>query len=462
MLQRDKILIADDEVQLSTLLQSELEETEKYKVDLATDGAEAINLLQNNIYDVILLDIKMPRISGIEVLEFIQENAPDTQVIILSRLADVKTVVQTIKLGAYEFVGKPYDFDELLNIIERAMERKKMFIKTKLMETELSRIAGSDEIVGSSPAFLRVLENAERVADSDTFVLVLGASGTGKELIASLIHKKSPRRTNPFVAVNCASIPDTLLESELFGYEKGAFTNAYIAKPGLVEAADKGTLFLDEVGDISIAIQPKLLRFLETGNFRRVGGTNELHVDVRVVSATNKDLLSETQNGKFREDLLYRLNVVTIQLPTLKERKDDISLLVDFFLKKKSKVKEPKTVSPEALNFLNNYDWPGNVRELEHVIEGAIILSTDQKISLTDLRMNLSQNVVESINASSYTNNMSTDAGAFMSIEDLEKIHIDNTLKLMKGNRTKTAQILKISQKALYLKIKKYDIKVDV
>ena len=460
MLQRDKILIVDDEVQLSTLLQSELQETERYLVDLATDGAEAINLIQNNIYDVILLDLKMPRVSGIEVLKFIQENAPDTQVIILSRLADVRTVVQTIKLGAYEFVGKPYDFDELLNVIERALERKKLFIKTKLMETELSRISGSD-IVGISPVFLKALDNAERVADSDTYTLILGASGTGKELVASLIHKKSPRWNYPFVAVNCASIPDTLLESELFGYEKGAFTNAYTAKPGLVEAANGGTLFLDEVGDISTAIQPKLLRFLETGNFRRVGGTNELHVDVRVVSATNKDLHLETQRGKFREDLLYRLNVVSIQLPTLKERREDIPILVDFFLKKKARVKEPKAMSPEALNFLMNYDWPGNVRELEHVIEGAIILSSSNTISVADLRMNLSQNSVENFDITRQITSSFANEGVLLSIEDIERLHIDRTLKLMKGNRSKTAEILKISLKALYLKIKKYGIKVE-
>lgn len=458
MLQRDKILIADDEVQLSTLLQSELEETNKYTVDLAGDGVEAINLIQNNIYDVILLDIKMPRVSGIEVLQFLQENAPDTQVIILSRFADVKTVVQTIKLGAYEFVGKPYDFDELLNVIERALARKKLFIKNKLMETELSKISGY-EIIGQSPAFLQVLENAERIASSDTYVLIQGASGTGKELIANLIHKKSLRINYPFVAVNCASIPDTLLESELFGYEKGSFTNAYTAKPGLVEVANGGTLFLDEVGDISTTIQPKLLRFLETGNFRRVGGTNELHVDVRVVSATNKDLHFETQKGNFREDLLYRLNVVTIQLPTLKERREDIPLLVDFFISKKVKIKEPKALSPEALQMLMNYDWPGNIRELEHVLEGAIILSPGRTISATDLRMNISRNAVQNF-VNDLPTNPPVSENMLLSIEDIERLHIDNTLKIMKGNRSKTAEILKISPKALYLKIKRYGIKV--
>ncbi len=462
MLQRDNILIVDDEIQLSILLKDELEESGRYAVDLAGDGAEAINLIQKNIYDVILLDLKMPRVGGIEVLKFIQENSPDSQVLILSNFGDVKTVVETIKLGAYDFIGKPYDIDELFNVIERATERKKLLIKTKLMENELSKLSGN-EIIGNSKILTDIIEDAKRAADSDTFILIEGASGTGKELIAGLIHKNSPRKDYPFVAVNCASIPDTLLESELFGHEKGAFTNAYNVKQGLVEVANGGTLFLDEVGDISVTIQPKLLRFLETGKFRRVGSTYEFHVNVRVVSATNKDLKEEVQKGKFREDLLYRLNVISIKMPLLKERKEDIPQLVDFFLKKKAKVKEPKTLSTDALRVLMNYDWPGNIRELEHVIEGAIILSPNQIITPNDLKIKLrqiyqmepvenpTQSVVYNLNG----------LPELSSIDEMEKIHIEKVLRSMRGNRTKTAEILKISPKALYLKIKKYQIKVD-
>ncbi len=460
MLQRDKILIVDDEIQLIQLLKFELEETERYVVDLAFDGAEAINSLQKNIYDAILLDIKMPRISGIEVLKFLQENYPNTQVIILSRFSDVKTVVQTIKLGAYEFVGKPYEIDELLNVLERALERKRLFIKNKLMETELSKITGS-KIIGSSPAFQLVIDNAKKVADSDSFVLIEGSSGTGKELIANLIHKNSPRKNKPFVAVNCASIPDTLLESELFGYEKGAFTNAYTAKAGLVEVANGGTLFLDEIGDISLTIQPKLLRFLETGNFRRVGGTNEMHADLRVVSATNKNLQNETQMGKFREDLYYRLNVFTLKIPLLRDRKDDIPLLVDFFLKKKANAKETKFISPDAMELLLSHDWPGNVRELEHVIEGAVILSSNNIIYPHDLRLNTKVSDPQPNRHTPTTDiNINKKELALLSMEEVEKGYIRDVLKVMKGNRTKTANILKISSKALYLKIKKYGIVV--
>src|SRR6202142_3773224 len=268
---RYKILIVDDEAALTTLLKEELQQPGTFHVDLAFDGAEAINCIQKTLYDVVLLDMKMPRVDGREVLKFIQEHSPSSQVIILSQYADLKMAVETTKLGAYEVLGKPYDIDQIEQTVERAIQRKKLSIDNKLLQTELSRKIGSPEIIGESPNFKQVIDNAVRVAQSDSIVLVLGPSGTGKELIADLIHKSSPRKDRPFVPVNCSSIPDTLLESELFGHEKGAFTNAYAAKPGLVEVADGGTLFLDEVGDISPGIQPKLLRFLETGDFRRVG-----------------------------------------------------------------------------------------------------------------------------------------------------------------------------------------------
>ena len=317
MPQRYKILIVDDEASLTTLLQEALQESGPYEVDLAFDGAEAINLIQKLLYDVVLLDMKMPRVDGTEVLKFIQEYSPSCQVIILSQFADLKMAVESTKLGAYEVLGKPYDIDQIEQTIQRAVERKKLSIDNKLLKTELSRRAGESEIIGESKIFQQVITTARRVAESDSIVLILGPSGTGKELIANLVHKSSNRRDRPFVPVNCSSIPDTLLESELFGHEKGAFTNAYTAKPGLVEVANGGTLFLDEVGDISPVIQPKLLRFLETGDFRRVGGTHELKADVRVISATNKNLQEDVRAGKFREDLLYRINVITIRIPNI-------------------------------------------------------------------------------------------------------------------------------------------------
>ena len=451
------LLIVDDEEPLRVLLESELSESEEFSVDVAADGGEAINKVQAKVYDVILLDIRMPRVSGIEVLKFVQEYSPTTQVIILTNYVDVKTAIQTIKLGAYDFLAKPYDIDELFNTIHRAIERKQLFIDNKLMKSELTRKAGSSELIGQAPAFVKLIESATRFAESDSFVLIQGASGTGKELIASLIHRRSPRNNRPFVAVNCASIPDTLLESELFGHEKGAFTNAVATKQGLVEVAHGGTLFLDEVGDISPAIQPKLLRFLETGEFRRVGGTNLLTVDVRVVCATNKDLREEVQAGRFREDLLYRLNVITLRVPPLKERKEDIPILAEYFLLRKSKTKNAKKLSPAALNALIDYDWPGNVRELEHAIEGAILLSSGDTIEVNDLSM-YSHRPERASGAEAGSRAQGTEQE---SLEDLEREHIERMLRQHNYSRTKTADALGISKKTLYLKIKRYNLKVE-
>ena len=452
------LLIVDDEEPLRVLLESELSESEEFSVDVAADGGEAINKIQAKVYDVVLLDIRMPRVNGIEVLKFVQEYSPTTQVIILTNYADIKTAIETIKMGAYDFLAKPYDIDELFNTIHRAIERKQLFIDNKLMRSELTRKAGNSELIGQAPVFLKLIQSATRFADSDSFVLVQGASGTGKELIASLIHRRSPRNNRPFVAVNCASIPDTLLESELFGHEKGAFTNAVATKQGLVEVANGGTLFLDEVGDISPAIQPKLLRFLETGEFRRVGGTNLLTVDVRVVSATNKDLREEVRAGRFREDLLYRLNVITLQVPLLRERKEDIPVLADYFLQRKAKTKNVKKLSPSALRVLMEYEWPGNVRELEHALEGAVLLSTGETIEVNDLALYFHRPDRLPRAGESDTAGTVEDSG---SLEELEREHIERMLRQYKYSRTKTADALGISKKTLYLKIKRYGLKVE-
>ncbi len=443
MSHRYSILIVDDEAGVTKLLKEELEERKRYEVDLASDGAEGINSIQKKLYDVVLLDMKMPRVDGWEVLQFVQEHSPSSHVIILSQYADFKMAGDTAKLGAYETLGKPYDIDQLEQSIERALHLKKLSIDNKLLQTELSRKTGTPELIGDSKALKDVIESARRVAASDSIVLIYGLSGTGKELFANLIHRSSARGDRPFVPVNCSSIPDSLLESELFGHEKGAFTDAYQAKPGLVEVANGGTLFLDEVGDISPIIQPKLLRFLETSDFRRVGGTVELKADVRVISATNKSLQEEARAGRFREDLLYRLNVVTIRVPPLKDHREDVPKLVEYFLKKKSRAKDAKSLPPRALEFLMTYDWPGNVRELEHIIEGAILLSNGQMIDVADLHLNDRQ---------------AEPVSDTLAIYAVEKQHIEKVLKIFKGNRKKTAEALNISEKGLYLKIKEYGI----
>jgi DNA-binding NtrC family response regulator len=448
------LLVVDDEEPLRVILESELGDTKEFSIDTAADGAEAINHIQAKVFDVILLDIRMPRVSGLEVLRFVHDYSPTTQVIILTNYADIRTAIETIKLGAYDFISKPYDIDELLNTIHRAIERRQLSIDNKLMKKELSRKSGSPEVIGRSEPFLALVRNATRCAPSDSFVLIQGASGTGKELIAGLIHRRSPRNTRPLVTVNCASLPDTLLESELFGHEKGAFTNAYESKQGLVEVANGGTLFLDEVGDISTAIQPKLLRFLESGEFRRVGGTHQLSVDVRVVSATNKDLKEEVKAGRFREDLLYRLNVITLHMPLLRERQEDIPLLVEHFVAKKSRARTPKHFSDGALKLLQQYDWPGNIRELEHVIEGAVLLSAGDCINEEDISMYLVRPERKAPTTAS------TDHSSSLTLDELEHLHIRKVLEEHGFSRAKTAQALGISKKTLYLKIKQYGIAV--
>jgi DNA-binding NtrC family response regulator len=451
MAKKYNLLIVDDEEALRVLLESELSSSDEFTVDLAVDGGQAINLIQAKVYDVVLLDIRMPRVSGIEVLTFVQEYSPTTQVIILTNYADIKTAIQTIKLGAYDFLAKPYDIEEIFNTIHRALERRELLIDKALTRKP------PPELVGSSPAFLKVIETATRFAQSESFVLIQGASGTGKELIANLIHRRSNRNNRPFVAVNCASIPDALLESELFGHEKGAFTNAYSTRQGLVEVANGGTLFLDEVGDISPAVQPKLLRFLETGEFRRVGGPNLLKVDVRVVSATNKDLREEVLAGRFREDLLYRLNIVAVHMPTLRDRKEDIPLLAEYFLVRKATSKTKRTLAPEALDRLTRYDWPGNVRELEHVIEGAVHLAPGDVIRAIDLMLPSFHDPSTAADDHTTPDPKPMTEG---SLAELERRHIGQVLRDNGFNRARCAQVLGISKKTLYLKIKRYDIDV--
>jgi len=449
MSKKHRILVVDDEESITYLVKTELEDLPEFEVDTALSGSDAINLIQSKVYDVVLLDVKMPRIGGVEVLKYIRDHSPTTQVIILTNVVDVKTAIETTKLGAYDFVSKPYETPELLATIRRALEHKQLVI-----DKEVNQLGRPVELIGECQIFKDIVNKAVKLASSEAFVLIQGASGTGKELFARLVHQHSARKDQPFIAVNCAAMPDQLLESELFGHEKGSFTSAIKTKQGLVEVADGGTLFLDEVGDISISTQPKLLRFLETGEFRRVGGTSTRMVDVRVVSATNKNLQEEVKASRFREDLLYRLNVVSLRLPNLKERKEDIPLLIENFLSRKTKT---KYLNPEALQVLQSYDWPGNVRELEHVIEGAVALSHSDVIEPKDLWMNVALTAAPS--AASIPSQMPA-ADKFVKMEELEKLYIERALKHHRWNRVKTATTLGITPKTLYLKIKRYKIQI--
>jgi len=452
------ILAVDDEAPLLQAVKGLLE-TEGYFVQTAADGIAAINLIQSLPFDLILLDVKMPRVDGIEVLRFIKDHYLDTQVIMLTGVSDVRMAVECMQLGAFHYITKPYSGDELLTIIDRAMERKQLLIQNKALKSELERHGSSSQIVSKSKAFLDILNLAARVAPTDSTVLIQGASGTGKELIANFLHTNSLRNEQPFMALNCSSIPETLIESELFGHERGAFTDAIVTKQGLVEIANGGTLFLDEVAEISLMIQPKLLRFLQTGEYRRVGGNKNFKSDVRIISATNKDLRQEVGTSRFREDLLYRLNVITLSLPPLRDRKEDIPLLVDHFLKKRFPLRVPKRMEDRALEVLMKYDWPGNVRELENVVERAAILSQDEEIRVDDLALPIGTRAAFDSIASGDPGGVRIGSAARM--VDIEKAHIAGVLKSVSWNKNVAAKILDISLKTLYTKIQQFDLTKD-
>ncbi len=446
------ILVVDDEETFRYML-STLISGAGYQVDTAQDGVAAINAVQTKLYDVVLCDVKMPKVDGIEVLKFIRMNYPNTEVVMLTGTADVKIAVECMKVGAYDHISKPTTSDDLLTTLERALERQQLVRNNTVMKNELERLQGNGEIIGESSALRRVLEIAAKVAPTESTVLIQGPSGTGKELIANYIYQRSERTGQPFVTVNCASIPDTLIESELFGYEKGAFTDAQKMKPGIVEIADKGTLFLDEVGDISPTVQPKILRFIQSGEFRRVGGNQVLKADCRILSATNKNLKDEVKEGRFREDLLYRLNVITIEVPALRQRREDIPLLVQSFLTTRMKTRVPKSISAKAIEVLLAYDWPGNIRELENVIERAAILCQNNMIEPRDLSLPNSLMVLPS------SNGHDNKIGTAMPLKELERMHIEGVLRSFRGNKTESAKILGISLKTLYTKIQQYQIR---
>ncbi len=448
------ILVVDDEEAFRYMLSS-LMSGAGYAVDTASDGVTAINAIQTKLYHVVLLDLKMPKVDGLEVLKFIKTNAPGVEVIMLTGMADVKTAVECMKTGAYDYITKPTTADELLTTIQRALERRQLLIDNIVMKGTLERIQGPFEMVGESEAYRRVLEIAAKVAPTESTVLIQGPSGTGKELIANFIYQNSSRTDEPFVTLNCASIPDTLIESELFGHEKGAFTDARQQKQGIVEIANNGTLFLDEIGDISPIVQPKILRFIQSGEFRRVGGNTTLKADVRILSATNKNLQEEVREGKFREDLLYRLNVITIDVPPLRVRKNDIPLLAAHFLTNRMKSRVKPTISTRAMEVLMDYDWPGNIRELENVLERAAILCRNNLIEPADLSL---PNAPMSLPVGAMSDQK---IGTAIPLKEIERLHIEGVLRSFRGNKAESAKILGISLKTLYTKIQQYQIKLS-
>lgn len=383
---KSKILIVDDEVSMREFLEIMLSK-EGYKVSSSGSGKEALKMLNDTIYDLIVSDVQMPGMNGIELLRNVKEVCPDTTVIMITAYASTESGVEAMKAGAYDYITKPFKVDEIKLIIKNALEKKRLEVENLLLKREFRERYSFGSILGNSPEMLRVYDLIEKIGPTKTNVLVEGESGTGKELVAKAIHYQSPRREKPFVAITCGAIPDGLMESELFGHMKGSFTGAIANKAGLFEMADGGTVFLDEIGELPLAIQVKLLRVIQERSFRRVGGTEDITVDVRIISATNKTLEEEVKKGNFREDLYYRLNVLQIRMPPLRERLSDVPILARHFLDKYAKEhgKDVKGITTVAMRILEGYSYPGNVRELENVIERGVALEQGAQLSAESL-----------------------------------------------------------------------------
>ncbi|HXZ34597.1 MAG TPA: sigma-54 dependent transcriptional regulator [Thermodesulfobacteriota bacterium] len=437
-----RILVVDDDEITCNLLEEVLSK-EGYAVDKALNGQEAIEKGEKESYGVVLSDIRMLDVDGMEVLRAYRQRSPETIIIMMTAFGSIETAIRAIKEGAYDYVSKPFKLDEIKLTIQRSLEQKRLVEENIHYRQELITKYKLENIVGRSPQMLQVYKTIARVAESRSTVLITGESGTGKELIARAIHFNSPRSPRPFVAVDCSSLAESLLESELFGHVRGAFTGAVTTKKGLFEEADRGTCFLDEISNISLAIQAKLLRVLQEHEIKRVGGTETIKIDVRMVAATNQNLEELVAEKRFREDLFYRLNVVSIHLPSLRERPEDIPLLADHFLNKYATQNNKPVcrISPDAMDVLTRYRWPGNVRELENVIERAATLSNTNLIIPADLprrlQVELSQNAISSLPSS-------------LPLSELEKLYIQKVLEETGGNKKKAADILGIDRRTLY------------
>jgi DNA-binding NtrC family response regulator len=448
------ILIVDDEQIVRESLASWFQE-DGYRVGTASDGRAALGKMQDQTWHIALLDIKMPGMDGLELQQKIREIDENIIVIIMTAYASVDTAVQALKDGAYDYITKPFDPDDLAHIIRNAIERRRLVWENAQMKERIEDLEGFDDIVGKSEPLTEALGKVAQVAQTDATVLVLGESGTGKELIAQAIHQQSRRRYMPIVTVNCGAMTEGLLESELFGHEKGAFTGAQYRKKGKVEVADGGTLFLDEVGDISPKTQADLLRVLETKEFTRVGGTKPIRSDFRVVSATNRNLQQLISDGAFRTDLYYRLNAFTIRIPPLRARQGDTALLAEHFRGKLSQDlhKQVTSIAPDAMDMLEQHTWPGNVRELRHVIEHAIVVAQGPVLTATDIELSdLDETNLENIERPAPARDPT------LALTDIERDHIVEVLKRTDWNVTQAAKILDIDRGTLYNKIRRYDL----
>lgn len=446
------ILIADDEKSIRKTLR-EILEYEGYKVDEAEDGAKAFNMLSEGGYDCALVDIKMPKMDGMDVLEKLQGTDSETPVIMISGHGTVENAVDAVKKGAYDFISKPPDLNRLLITVRNALEKSNLVTEAKVLKRKVSK---TREIIGDSPAIKKIKETIDRVAGSDVRVLITGNNGTGKELVARWVHEKSKRAQGPLVEVNCAAIPSELIESELFGHEKGAFTSAIKQRIGKFEQANGGTLFLDEIGDMSLSAQAKVLRALQENRITRVGGDRDIPIDVRVIAATNKDLTKEIEEGRFRADLYHRLAVILIHVPSLNERTEDVPILAEKFVKEicEDYGIPKKVVTPKALEELKAMNWEGNIRELRNVMERLVILS-EQKITDAEVR-----NFVTNTQAKDTPTDLFEQYDKFQDFkEHIEKLFIEHKLRKFVWNVSKTAEVLDIQRSHLYNKIEKYDLR---
>jgi two-component system response regulator PilR (NtrC family) len=455
---KDKILVADDEKSMREFLDIMLKK-EGYKVTLASNGEEVMKLIEKDIFDLALVDIRMPRQDGISVLKRIKTVSPETIVIVITAYASADTAIKAMKEGAYDYITKPFKIDEIKLIIQNALEKKRLQKENLLLKQVVRDRYHFENIIGQSSKMLGLYDLLEKVAPTKTNILITGESGTGKELVAKAIHYNSPRKDKPFVTLNCGAIPESLIESELFGHMKGAFTDAITTKKGLFEVADEGTIFLDEISELPLMMQVKLLRVLQDREFKRVGGTEDIRVDVRIISATNKDLEEAIREKQFREDLFYRLNVIQIKIPSLRERKEDIPLLASHFIKRYSEElgKQISQISPEALRILLQYDYPGNVRELQNIIERSVALETSQELTAHNLSSYLDEQLpMKKRPLDLEIPNEGVDLEKI--VEDVERTLLLKALDRTKGIKKKAAELLHINFRSMRYRLEKYGL----
>jgi two-component system response regulator AtoC len=450
------ILVADDDASIRSLLKQLLTD-EGHSVLEAATGTEVVEQVKGSSPDLVIMDVRMPELDGIEALQKVKIASPNTAVLIMTAFGTSNAAIKAMELGAFDYITKPFELEKISHTIKRAFEYQDLSQEVEVLRDEISSLVQTERIVGNSAAMQEVYKVVGKVAKADATVLITGESGTGKELVAEALHFNSSRRSGPLIKVSCAALPETLLEAELFGHEKGSFTGAMATRKGRFEMADKGTIFLDEIGEMSLATQTKLLRVLQERKIERVGSSLPIKVDIRVIVATNKELQKQVEQGKFRDDLFYRLNVINIHMPPLRDRKEDISALVEHFLSKHrySASAQPATISEEALKRLVEYDWPGNVRELENVVERAVVLSRGQVITSRELPFGDHDGAGEEDGGEE----IPVEKSFFKrSVAQYEKDLIMKALRDATGNRSKAAEMLGIYRRLLYAKIKEFGL----